>query len=386
MGFLSRGFITVPVRNKNAYEIPVALDNLMDPAIQLREVVKTYKTPAGEFTALKGINLSFYQGEFVGITGKSGSGKSTLINMITGIDKATSGAVRIGDTMIHDLSESDMSKWRGRHLGIVFQFYQLLPMLSLLENVMLPMDFCEMYDPAYRETRALRLLEQVGLKAQAEKTPAEVSGGQQQAAAIARALANDPPFIIADEPTGNLDTRTAEGIFNLFTNLSDQGKTILMITHDPMLARRTSRQVLLSDGEVVNEWIHRALPMLPHTQMLKLTQNLRQHQFIPGTEIIQQGRPNESFYILTRGKVEIIVNGKKVDELLPGDYFGEIELMQDDLAVATVRAGESEPAEMVSFNRNLFKESVTNVESMYKTILQVAEVRLKANHRVGSVL
>ena len=310
---------------------------LKDPAIELREVVKTYKTTAGDFTALKGIDISFYQGEFVGITGKSGSGKSTLINMITGIDKATAGEVRIGDTLIHDLSESDMSKWRGRHLGIVFQFYQLLPMLSLLENVMLPMDFCEMYDPAHRETRALKLLEQVGLKAQAEKTPAEVSGGQQQAAAIARALANDPPFIIADEPTGNLDTRTAEGIFDLFTNLSEQGKTILMITHDPALAKQTSRQVLLSDGEIVNEWIHRALPMLPHTQMLKITQNLRQHQFVPGSEIIQQGKSNESFYILTKGKVEIIVDGKKVDELMPGDYFGEIELMQDDSAVATVR-------------------------------------------------
>ena len=385
MGFLSRGFTTIPVRNKKAYEIPVTLDNLNNPAIELREVVKTYKTTAGDFTALKGIDISFYQGEFVGITGKSGSGKSTLINMITGIDKATAGEVRIGDTLIHDLSESDMSKWRGRHLGIVFQFYQLLPMLSLLENVMLPMDFCEMYDPAHRETRALKLLEQVGLKAKADKTPAEVSGGQQQAAAIARALANDPPFIIADEPTGNLDTRTAEGIFDLFANLSEQGKTILMITHDPVLAKQTSRQVLLSDGEIVNEWIHRALPMLPHTQMLKITQNLRQHQFVPGSEIIQQGKLNESFYILTKGKVEIIVDGKKVDELMPGDYFGEIELMQDDPAVATVRAANKESAELVSFNGGLFKEIISSVESMYKTISDVVEKRLRSNQRVGKI-
>ncbi len=386
MGFLTKGFTTIPVRHKRAYEIPVTLQNLKDPAIQLSEVVKTYKTSAGDFTALKGVDISFYQGEFVGITGKSGSGKSTLINMITGIDKATSGEVRIGDTLIHDLSESDMSKWRGRHLGIVFQFYQLLPMLSLLENVMLPMDFCEMYDPAHRESRALKLLDQVGLKEQAEKTPVEVSGGQQQAAAIARALANDPPFIIADEPTGNLDTRTAEGIFNLFTNLSEQGKTILMITHDPALARQTSRQVLLSDGEIVNEWIHRTLPMLPHTQMLKVTQNLLQHQFVPGAEIIQQGTPNESFYILTKGKVEIIVNGKKVDELLPGDYFGEIELMQNDLAVATVRAAHNEPAELVSFNRGLFKELISSAESLYKTISRVVESRLKSNQQLGGVL
>jgi len=385
MGFLTKGYITIPVRHKKAYELPVMMENLQDPAIELRGVVKTYQTPAGDFTALKGVDISFYQGEFVGITGKSGSGKSTLINMITGIDKATSGEVRIGNTLIHGLSESDMSKWRGRHLGIVFQFYQLLPMLSLLENVMLPMDFCEMYAPEHRETRAMKLLEQVGLKAQADKTPAEVSGGQQQAAAIARALANDPPFIIADEPTGNLDTRTAEGIFNLFTRLSDQGKTILMITHDPALANQTSRQVLLSDGEIVNEWIHRSLPMLPHTQMLRVTQNLRQHQFIAGAEIIQQGEPNELFYILTKGRVEILVNGRKVDELAPGDYFGEIELMQNDLAVATVRAAHDGPAELVSINRGLFQEIISSVELMYKTFSRIVENRLKSNRRASGL-
>ena len=385
MGFLTKGYLNIPVRHKRAFEIPVTFENLQNAAIELRNVVKTYQTPAGDFTALKGVDISFYQGEFVGITGKSGSGKSTLINMITGIDKATSGEVRIGDTLIHNLSESEMSKWRGRHLGIVFQFYQLLPMLSLLENVMLPMDFCEMYDPAQRETRALKLLEQVGLKDKAEKTPAEVSGGQQQAAAIARALANDPPFIIADEPTGNLDTRTAEEIFNLFIRLSDQGKTILMITHDPALAQQTSRQVLLSDGEIINEWIHRALPMLPHTQMLKVTHNLQQHRYLPGAEIIRQGETNEALYIVTKGRVEIVVNGRKVDELKPGDHFGEIELMGDDLAVATVRAAKDQPAEVVSFNRGLFQELITSVESMYKTFSQIMEKRLKSNRRASGL-
>jgi putative ABC transport system ATP-binding protein len=223
------------------------------PLIQMREIVKVFKSAAGEFTALKGINADFLPGEFVSIVGKSGSGKSTLANMLTGIDHPTSGTVCVGDTCIHNLSEARMSVWRGRNLGIVFQFFQLLPMLSLLENVILPMDFCNMYAPAERESRALELLDMVGLKEYAHELPAEVSGGQQQTAAIARALANDPPIIIADEPTGNLDSRTAEVVFGIFRSLVGAGKTLIMVTHDSTLARRTDRTLLLSDGELIND-------------------------------------------------------------------------------------------------------------------------------------
>ncbi len=225
----------------------------VEPLVKMDQIEKVFSTPAGEFTALKGVTAYFYPGEFVSIVGKSGSGKSTLANMITGIDHPTSGTVQIGGTFVHSMNESDMSVWRGKNLGIVFQFFQLLPMLTLLENVMLPMDFCEMIPSADREERAYELLCLVGLEELADKVPAAVSGGQQQSAAIARALANDPPLIIADEPTGNLDSRTAESVFEIFKTLVVQGKTIIMVTHDPALARRTSRVLSIVDGEIVEE-------------------------------------------------------------------------------------------------------------------------------------
>jgi putative ABC transport system ATP-binding protein len=221
--------------------------------IQMRHIVKVFHTPAGEFPALRGVDINFHRGEFVSVVGKSGSGKSTLINMITGIDRPTSGEVRIGGVAIHDLNESEMSRWRGRHLGIVFQFYQLLPMLSLLENVMLPMDFTGSYDPTTREDRARELLAQVGLAELAHKMPAAVSGGQQQCAAVARALANDPPIIVADEPTGNLDSRAADVVFSLFDDLARRGKTIVMVTHDNALAERATRLVRIADGLIVDD-------------------------------------------------------------------------------------------------------------------------------------
>lgn len=223
----------------------------VEPLVEMLDIIKVFKTPAGDFTALNGVTARFYPGEFVAIVGKSGSGKSTLANMITGIDHPTSGTVRVGGAFVHNMSESDMSVWRGKNLGIVFQFFQLLPMLTLLENVMLPMDFCEMYPVWEREDRAYELLRLVGLEEFADKTPAAVSGGQQQSAAIARALANDPPLLIADEPTGNLDSRTAEQVFAIFENLVSRGKTIIMVTHDPALARRTSRMLSIADGNII---------------------------------------------------------------------------------------------------------------------------------------
>jgi putative ABC transport system ATP-binding protein len=221
--------------------------------IQLRNVVKAYQTPAGEFLALRNVNLQINKGEFVAVVGKSGSGKSTLINMITGIDRPTSGEVFIGDSAIHTLREGPMAEWRGRNVGIIFQFFQLLPMLTCIENVMLPMDFCNMFKPSEREKRALHLLEQVDMVDQAYKLPNEVSGGQQQRAAIARAMANDPPLLVADEPTGNLDSRTADAVFSLFERMVAQGKTILMVTHDDEMAHRVSRTITIVDGEIHNE-------------------------------------------------------------------------------------------------------------------------------------
>lgn len=222
--------------------------------IDLRGIVKAYETEAGEFLALKGLDLTVEPGEFVAVVGKSGSGKSTLINMITGIDRPTQGEVIVNKTPIHLFSEGKMAEWRGRYMGIVFQFFQLLPTLTIAENIMLPMDFCNMYKPSERYDRAVHLLSLVEMDAQANKLPSAVSGGQQQRAAIARALANDPPIIVADEPTGNLDSNTADAVFSMFEKLvSEEDKTILMVTHDNDLANRVKRKLTIADGEILSD-------------------------------------------------------------------------------------------------------------------------------------
>jgi putative ABC transport system ATP-binding protein len=218
--------------------------------IDLHDVVKTYQTGAGGVTVLKDINLKVQPGELVGVVGPSGSGKSTLLNMITGIDRPTSGEVFVGDEAVHELSENELARWRGRHVGVIFQFFQLLPTLTILENVMLPMDFCKVYKRRERMERAMELLEQVSIADQAHKLPSALSGGQQQRAAIARAMANDPPIIVADEPTGNLDTVTAGEMFTLFEGLVERGKTLMIVTHDRSLSSRMGRVIHLLDGNL----------------------------------------------------------------------------------------------------------------------------------------
>lgn len=229
--------------------------------IELRDVVKIYSTAAGEFTALRGIDLQVGAGEFLGIVGKSGAGKSTLLNMITGVDKLTSGEVVIHSNgtpvSIHGLSEDGIALWRGKNVGIVYQSFQLLPMLTLVENITLPMDLCGMFKPRESRERALELLRLVEIEEHANKLPAFISGGQQQRVAIARALANDPPILVADEPTGSLDSMTADHIFDVFEHLvADQGKTIIMVTHDNSLASRFSRHLTIADGEIAHRKPH----------------------------------------------------------------------------------------------------------------------------------
>jgi len=222
--------------------------------IELEQVKKAYQTPAGDFYALNGIDLQIEPGELVAVLGKSGAGKSTLINMVTGIDRPTFGQVRMGPHAIHELSEDQVAVWRGRNVGVIFQFFQLLPMLTCAQNVMLPMDFANLYrSPRERRERAVHLLEQVGIAEQADKLPSTVSGGQRQRVAIARALANDPMFLAADEPTGNLDSTTADAVFRVFEKLVDEGKTVLMVTHDRDLAGRATRIVQLADGKVLED-------------------------------------------------------------------------------------------------------------------------------------
>jgi putative ABC transport system ATP-binding protein len=221
--------------------------------ISLDTVVKTYDTGEVPFTALRGINLEVDRGEFIGLIGKSGSGKTTLINMITGIDRPTSGKVVIGGTPVHELNENRLAIWRGKTIGVVFQFFQLLPTLTVIENVMLPMDFCNVHRPDERPAVAMELLEQIEMADQANKLPSALSGGQQQRVAIARALANDPPIIAADEPTGNLDSKTADAVFTAFEALVERGKTIVMVTHDNDLAKRVTRALHVADGEIVED-------------------------------------------------------------------------------------------------------------------------------------
>ncbi|MBN2500909.1 MAG: ABC transporter ATP-binding protein [Anaerolineales bacterium] len=221
--------------------------------IHLEEVSKVYKGPAGDIHALKTVDLEVKPGEFVGVKGPSGSGKSTLLNMITGIDHPTEGNVTVAGTSIVDMSENQLARWRGRQVGVIFQFFQLLPTLTIVENVMLPMDFCGMYKTKERPERAMHLLEQVELADQAHKLPSTLSGGQMQRAAIARALANDPPLIVADEPTGNLDSKTADRIFQLFEGLVERGRTFLMVTHDDNLATRIPRVLRVLDGVLYDD-------------------------------------------------------------------------------------------------------------------------------------
>jgi putative ABC transport system ATP-binding protein len=220
------------------------------PLISLSGVCKQYDTAAGPIIALRDLSLEISEGEFVAVIGKSGSGKTTLINLLTGIDSPTSGSIQIAATAVHTLGQEQLARWRGKSVGIVFQFFQLLPTLTVAENIMLPMDFCNVFAPAERRGRALQLLSEMGIADQANKLPSTLSGGQQQRAAIARALANDPPLIMADEPTGNLDSRTAAEIMAFFAQLVHAGKTVVMVTHERDLQRYFARSITLVDGAV----------------------------------------------------------------------------------------------------------------------------------------
>lgn len=227
-----------------------------EPLLHLQNVHKVFVTDAGEFHALRDINLRIQPGEFVSIIGKSGSGKSTLLNMLTGIDQPTSGKIFVADTAIHTLTQEEIARWRGRSVGIIFQFFQLLPTLTAVENVLLPMDYSDQIPIRERPDRAMHLLELVDMAEQAHSLPSTLSGGEQQRVAIARALANDPPLLTADEPTGNLDSKTAENVMQLFEDLVARNKTILMVTHDDDLTRRAERTIQLADGYIVDEWMN----------------------------------------------------------------------------------------------------------------------------------
>ncbi len=349
--------------------------------IEARSVVKTFKTAAGPFTALNEVNLRVNRGEFVAIIGKSGSGKSTLLNMLTGIDRPTSGEVYVDDAPVHTLSEGQLAKWRGKHLGIVFQFFQLLPTLTLLENVMLPMDLCGLYSVRERKKRAMGLLELVEMGDQANKLPTAVSGGQQQRVAIARALANNPPIVVADEPTGNLDSKTAKSVFDLFEVLIASGKTIVMVTHDADLAKRVDRAVIVSDGEVIDEYLARTFPALTDEQLIETTRDLQPQRHEPGSIILREGLPAAKFFIVTRGQAEVVLKGPEGSEIVvsrmnPGQYFGEIELRHGGANIATIRAAAVDGVDVVALDREMFNRLVAESPETRAAIDRIVDERI----------
>jgi putative ABC transport system ATP-binding protein len=309
-------------------------DNSSSALIDLSQVSKTYRSTAGSFTALKNINLKFFPGEFVGVIGKSGSGKSTLANMITGIDRPSKGKVHVDGLDIHAMKESQQARWRGLNMGVVFQFFQLLPMLTLAENVLLPMDFCNKYPPEQRYDRAMELLAMVGLEGESHKLPNAVSGGQQQSAAIARAMANDPPILIADEPTGNLDAKTANSVYDKFEALSGEGRTIIMITHDPEIEHRLSRIVHLSDGEIVDPLLTKMIPWLPNPLLRQLGHHLVRRRYHQGESLAVTGQLSNTLIMIESGKVQLDFSQKpyhsKTLILAPGQYLSGKALVEGE--------------------------------------------------------
>ena len=352
-------------------------DTAERPIIDIRSVNKFYKTAVGDYHALSNVDLQIQAGEFVSIIGKSGSGKTTLLNMITGIDRPSNGEVWVNGTGVHTLNENKMARWRGKNLGVVFQFFQLLPMISVIENVMLPMDFCRMYSPVERRKRAMDLLELVELADHAHKLPTALSGGQQQRVAIARALANDPPVIIADEPTGNLDSKTAESVFVLFNDLVAKGKTIIIVTHDSAMAKRTHRTALIADGEIVNEYVAKAMPTLSHTQLLQATKSTTPMTFEAGAMILSEGTNADTFYIVSHGTVEVILPRPNQSDVVavqlgPGKVFGEMEFFHEKKHRASIRASEAGPVEALAIGYGQLSELLEQSEVTREALQQMA--------------
>ena len=327
--------------------------------VDIRNLRKVYQTPAGEFIALENLSVKIDSGNFIAVIGRSGSGKSTFINCLTGIDSPTSGEIYIDNVAVHKLSELQLARWRGKRIGLVFQFFQLLPTLTLAENVILPMELNNTYPQHKRRKRAMELLDRVGLAGHAHKLPSDTSGGQQQRVAIARSLANDPAVIICDEPTGNLDAVNALDMFRLFEELRDQGKTIVMVTHDEELAQRANHVFLIENGVLVNEYLSDLLDELTEEQFNEFIKHAHITDYAAGSTIITEGSIGDEFFIVLDGTVDIFVKRKNRDVLVArktkGGFFGEMALLGDGRRLATVRAGSNEATKLASITRSTFQ-------------------------------
>ena len=305
------------------------LSNKPSQIMVLREVNKTYHTSVGEFPALKNINISIESGKLVSVLGKSGSGKSTLINLMAGIDHPSSGEVIINGSDIHKLSEGKIAVWRGKNLGIVFQFFQLLPTLSVLDNTMLPMDFCGTYRKTEREEIARNLLRTLEIEDLSDSFPNSISVGHQQCAAIARALANDPPIILADEPTGNLDSKTGEMVIDIFKKLVSSGKTIIMVTHDRKLASQAQRILLLRDGILINEALTNAFLKINEITLAKMDQKSETFEVKGGNSVFFSAQEKSWFWILEKGAMALSNLDKKGNPIVEITSFSEGDIIQD---------------------------------------------------------
>jgi ABC-type lipoprotein export system ATPase subunit len=280
----------------------------------------------------------------------------------------------VGEVELNRMSQGEMAVWRGPNMGIVFQFFQLLPMLTVLENTILPIDFTNQYPRGERTRRAMELLDMVGLADVADKLPVALSGGQQQAAAIARALANDPPILVADEPTGNLDSRTAERILTIFEDLALQGKTILIVTHDISLAQRASRRILISDGEVINEHLAKAFPSLPHHLLMEIGRLAVERSYPPGATIARQGATEAGFYLLTKGQVDILRRCEKGDQetlgqIGAGDNFSLLDIQTTPSCDLCFKATAQQPVEALSLDVDAFQKLMAE-EASFAELLQ----------------
>ncbi len=361
----------------------------LQPILELRGVTKVYEDGVTPFTALNAIDAVIYPGEYVGVIGKSGAGKTTLVNMITGVDSLTSGQVLFQGMDTRQFSESQMSLWRGRNIGVVLQSFQLLPTLSLVDNILLSMDFCGTYDARRSYERALRLLEQVELQDHAYKKPSAISGGQQQRVAIARALANDPPLIIGDEPTGSLDSVTAETIYQIFDDLVKQGKTILIATHDTSLSQRAHRNLLLSNGELIHPAVAQALPLLSHEQMLEVTHLAQVRTFMPGEVLIHQGEALQLIYIIDQGQVEIGLERPgagpvQVDRLGPGELPGMAAVLDGGIAPISAWAASGGPVRALALPIQPFNAILASSEEMREALVEKAQAgRAAINQQKG---
>jgi len=354
------------------------------PIIQMRNIHKRFHTLRGTVHALNNVTLDVMPGEVVVVVGPSGSGKSTMLRCINRLEAIDGGSIIVDGIPL--TGARNINKVRAE-VGMVFQSFNLFPDLTVMQNIKLaPLNVRKVSDAEATE-RGMALLKKVGLAHKANAMPEQLSGGQQQRVAIARALANDPPILVADEPTGNLDSKTADSVFKMFQSLVDQGKTVLMVTHDRDLAERVTRTVIISDGEIIEEYLAEAFPGLTEKQLILATRQLERQTFSPGATIIKEGAPPENFYIITDGEVEVHLrasNGETfvVARMSRGQYVGEIELLRGGNSIATVRASLTTGAEVAMLDPSEFATLMAQSRTALDAVGQIAEDRL-AEHEAA---